>query len=65
VVEKSKNHNKELLELPTRNRMDQVADDIMMRFQKYGRLDVDSKIARKTGAYKKDEINDREINYYD
>jgi hypothetical protein len=37
----------------------------MMRYLKYGRLDNTTKIARKTGAMKRDESNEKDINYYD
>ena len=59
------NQKKRELELPNTNRLDMIAEDIMMRYKKYGGLDVNSKIARKTGAYKRDENNERDINYYD
>ena len=58
-------NQKKILELPNTNRLDMIAEDIMMRYKKYGGLDVNSKIARKTGAYKRDENNERDINYYD
>jgi len=36
-----------------------------MRYKKYGGLEVNSKIARKTGAYNREELTEKDINYYD
>lgn len=53
------------LHLPQENRLNQIADDIMMRYLRYGRLDSTQKIAKKTGAFKKQELTEKDINYYD
>lgn len=49
----------------TKNRLDDIAENIKERYLKYGKLDNTQRIAKKTGALKRDDVCDKDINYYD
>lgn len=49
----------------TKNRLDDIAENIKERYLKYGKLDSTQRIAKKSGALKRDDVCDKDINYYD